>query len=104
MNVPASSGTVNDFVVLPQLLAHTAKDIEVAVTFTSKVGNVTSPESTLSIKLKNGQISSPGDHAEWAPNKRYVYTIKFVGDQIILDPRVVVYDTDVNVTLPDLSY
>ncbi len=106
VNVPASSGTVNDFVVLPQRLDHTAstKDIEVAVTFTSKVGNVTSPESTLNIKLKNGQISSPGDHAEWAPNKRYVYTIKFVGDQIILDPRVVVYDTDVNVTLPDLSY
>ena len=110
VNVPASAGdpasgtTTNDFIVLPQPLNHTAPNkVQVAVTFTSTVGSVTSSPTTLNINLSDGQISAAGDHTEWAPNKRYIYTIKFVGTEIILDPKVVVYDTDVNVTLPDLA-
>lgn len=104
VNVPASAGTGNDFIVLPQALDHTAsnKKVQVAVSFTSKVGSVTSPVSTLNINLSDGYVSSAGDHTQWEPNKRYIYTIKFVGTEIILDPKVVDYD-EVNVTLPELS-
>lgn len=105
VNVPASAGTGNDFIVLPQALNHSAttNKVQVAVSFKSTVGSVTSPVSTLNINLSDGYITSAGDHTQWEPNKRYIYTIKFVGTEIILDPKVVDYDAAVNVTLPELS-
>lgn len=109
VNVPSSAGiaaaggTTNDFIILPQALNHSVNKVQVAITFTSKVGTVTSDPTTLNINLSDGQVSTPGDHTQWEPNKRYIYTIKFVGTEIILDPKVVDYDADVNVALPDLS-
>ena len=106
VNVPSSAAVPangNDFIVLPQNLNHTSNKVQVAITFTSTVGSVTSSPTTLNINLSDGQISAAGDHTEWAPNKRYIYTIKFVGTEIILDPKVDVFDTDINVTLPDLA-
>lgn len=76
--------------MIPQKLRHDdsdySKDVKVQIDYTIKYGDVDKRmQETVSLYNLGGQT-------EWLPGKKYVYTITFGMDRIILDPTVTDWD------------